>query len=198
MTGLPSTVMIGSMRHRGGDSCGLRVYLGRHPDTGKQRWVTRTVHGSRRHAGHELQVLIEEARAARIHAGTMRELFERWFAAASSDWSASTIREIPQAPCAATRSHISGPYPVTKLSTVDIDDLYGHLRRRGGRDGQPLASGTVHRIHVVLHRALTQAVRWEWIWLNPAALASPPRVEPADIRPRPTAPRFARRAWWPR
>ena len=54
---------------------------------------------------------------------------------------------------------------------------------RGGRDGQPLAPGTVHRVHVVLHRALTQAVRWEWIWLNPAALASPPRVEPADIRP---------------
>ncbi len=36
---------------------------------------------------------------------------------------------------------------------------------------------------MVLHRALSQAVRWEWIWLNPAALASPPRVEPADIRP---------------
>ena len=55
--------------------------------------------------------------------------------------------------------------------------------RRGGRDDRPLSPGTVHRVHVVLHRALTQAVRWEWIWLNPAALASPPRVEPADIRP---------------
>ena len=41
----------------------------------------------------------------------------------------------------------------------------------------------MQRVHVVLHRALTQAVRWEWIWLNPAAQASPPRVEPADIRP---------------
>ena len=30
---------------------------------------------------------------------------------------------------------------------------------------------------------LTQVVRWEWLWLNPAALASPPRVEPAEIRP---------------
>jgi integrase len=182
MAGLPSTVMTGSMRHRGGDSWELRVYLGRHPDTGKERWVTRTVHGSRRHAGHELQVLVEEARAARIHAGTMGELFERWFAAASSDWSASTIRETRSLLRCHLIPHL-GHYPVTKLSTVDIDDLYAHLRRRGGRDGQPLASGTVHRIHVVLHRALTQAVRWEWIWLNPAALASPPRVEPADIRP---------------
>lgn len=36
---------------------------------------------------------------------------------------------------------------------------------------------------MVLHRALTQAVRWEWIWSNPVALASPPRVQPAEIRP---------------
>ena len=26
-------------------------------------------------------------------------------------------------------------------------------------------------------------MRWEWIWFNPAALASPPRAEPADVRP---------------
>jgi integrase len=41
----------------------------------------------------------------------------------------------------------------------------------------------VHRVHVVSHRALTQAVRWEWVWLNPASAASPPRVPPAEVRP---------------
>ena len=38
-------------------------------------------------------------------------------------------------------------------------------------------------MHVVLHRALTQAVRWEWVWLNPASAASPPRVAAAEVRP---------------
>ena len=145
-------------------------------------WVTRTAHGSRRHAAQQLQALVEEARAARIHAGTMAELFERWFAAASPSWSASTIRETRSLLRCHLIPHL-GHHPVTKLTTVDIDDLYAHLQRRGGQHGRPLAPGTVHRVHVVLHRALTQAVRWEWIWLNPAALASPPRVEPADIRP---------------
>ncbi len=42
---------------------------------------------------------------------------------------------------------------------------------------------TVHRIHVVLHRALAQALRWEWIWVNPASTASPPSCEPAPIQP---------------
>jgi integrase len=76
-----------------------------------------------------------------------------------------------------------GHIPIAKLTAADIDDVYAHLLRRGGRDDRPLSAGTVHRVHVVLHRALMQAVRWEWIWLNPAALASPPRVEPAEIRP---------------
>ena len=38
-------------------------------------------------------------------------------------------------------------------------------------------------MHVVLHRASTQAVRWEWVWLNPAAASSPPRVPPNEVRP---------------
>ncbi len=70
-----------------------------------------------------------------------------------------------------------------KLTTVDIDDFYSHLLRGGGRDGRPLSPGTVHRVHVVLHRALVQAVLWDWIWLNPASTATPPRPEPTDIRP---------------
>ena len=63
----------------------------------------------------------------------------------------------------------------------------------GGRNGDPLTPGTVHRIHVVLHRALAQALRWEWLWVNPAASASPPSCEPGTDpsaepgRGRPTA-----------
>ena len=76
-----------------------------------------------------------------------------------------------------------GHLPVAKLTTADIDDVYGYLLRSGGRDGRPLRPGTVHRIHVVLHRALAQAVRWEWVWLNPAGTANPPRVPPAEVRP---------------
>ena len=86
----------------------------------------------------------------------------------SPAWSASTLRETRS--LIELSSHAAArPSAGDKLTTVDIDDLYRHLLRAGGRDGRPLAPGTVHRVHVVLHRALTQAVRWEWIWLNPAS-----------------------------
>ncbi len=174
--------MQGSIRQRGRDAWQLRVYLGTDPATRHQRWASRTVHGSRRHAQAQLEQLKAEVGYARIHVGSIGELLDRWFRASSARWSVSTVRH--------TRSIIDchliphlGHIPVTKLTTVDIDDFYSHLLRGGGRDGRPLSPGTVHRVHVVLHRALVQAVLWDWIWLNPASTATPPRPEPTDIRP---------------
>jgi integrase len=152
------------------------------PTPGKERWAANTVQGSGRHATARLREFVEEAGSARLRAGTVADLLDRWLAHASSGWSTSTLRQ--------NRSIIDchlkpllGHLTVNKLTTVDIDDVYRHLLRGGGADGGPLAAGTVHRVHVVLHRALTQAVRWEWDRLNPASAASPPRVPPAEVRP---------------
>src|SRR5262245_23297383 len=174
--------MTGSLRQRAPGSWELRGYLGVDADTGCERWATKTVHGSRRHASSQLAAFGEEAGYARLRAGTIGDLLDRWLAHASPAWSTSTLRQ--------NRSVIDchlkpllGHLAVSKLTTVDIDDVYRHLLPAGGADGRPVAPATVHRVHVVLHRALTQAVRWEWVWLNPASAASPPRVPPAEVRP---------------
>jgi integrase len=44
-------------------------------------------------------------------------------------------------------------------------------------------AATVRQVHAILRRALGQAARWGWLPANPAALASPPRPGPADVRP---------------
>jgi integrase len=170
------------MRQRGKDSWELRVYWGIDRATGRQRWITKTVHGTQRFARGQLEDLIAEAGRARVRAGTLADLLDLWFEVASPGWAATTVSH--------TRSIIDchlkpdlGHLDVVKLTTEDIDDFYGHLRRLGGRDGRSLAPGTVARVHGVLHRALAQAVRWDWIWMNPASNATPPRVPPADIRP---------------
>ena len=174
--------MTGSLRQRGPDTWELRVYLGVDNDSGRERWATKTVHGSRRHATARLGEFVEDAGYARLRAGTVADLLDRWIGQASPAWSSTTLAQ--------TRSIVEhhlkpqlGDIRVNKLTTIDIDDMYRLLSRCGGRDGRPLTPGTVHRVHVVLHRALTQAVRWEWIWLNPAANSSPPRVTPTEIRP---------------
>ena len=61
--------------------------------------------------------------------------------------------------------------------------LYGHLLERGSAKGRGgLAPRTVRNLHVMLHRALSDAVRWGSLPRNPAEDASPPRVS----RKRPT------------
>ncbi len=172
----------GSIRQRGRDSWQLRVYLGADPKTGRQRWATRTFHGSRRIAEAQLRELVEEAGYTRIRAGTLADLLDSWFEAASPGWALTTVSHTRSVIDCYLKPHL-GYLHVAKLTTEDIDDFYAHLLRAGGQNNRPLAPGTVARVHGVLHRALAQAVRWEWIWLNPAANASPPRVPPAEIRP---------------
>ncbi len=133
-------------------------------------------------ARRELVRFADEASYARAHAGTLAELLDRWFDTASGDWAASTRRVTKSLVEHHLKPHL-GHLPITKVTTADIDGFYAYLSRCGGRRRRPLAAGTAHRVHVVLHRALAQAVRWEWIWLNPARNASPPRYVPADIRP---------------
>lgn len=114
------------MRRRGRDSWQLRVYVGTDPDTRRRRWLTKTVHGSQRFAGRQLEDLVEEATHAQIHAGTLADLLDHWFEAASPGWAVTTASH--------TRSVIDcylNPYlghlHIAKLTTADIDDFYGHL-----------------------------------------------------------------------
>jgi integrase len=113
---------------------------------------------------------------------TITELLDRWYGVSHVNWAPTTARSV--------RSIIDqqlvpgiGEVLVRELTAVTVDELYARLRISGRADGKALSVGSVRRVHAVLHRSLAQAVRWEWIWANPAALASPPRSEPVEMRP---------------
>ena len=72
---------------------------------------------------------------------------------------------------------------VADLTSADIDDLYVCLRRSGGIGGKQLQSGTLARIHVVLRSSLGQAMRWGWIWDNPAERAHRIAAAPKEMCP---------------
>lgn len=102
---------------------------------------------------------------------TVGELLERWFALASLSWAPTTIRQTRSAAVVDRhlRPHI-GEVLVGELTTADIDALNARLLTGSG-EAKGLSGGTVQRVHVVLRSASAQAVRWEWIWDNPAAHA---------------------------
>jgi integrase len=174
--------MSGHLRERTPGSWELRAYQGRDPLTRRKKYATRTFKGTRREANKALaQFVTQTATATVATQGTFGELIERWYAIAAPDWAPNTRKE---------HRRIIDRYlpPITairleRLRTADLDSFYSSLRRHGGTAGRPLAPATVHRIHVVVRRALEQGVRWEWIGSNPAAKASPGRVDQAEIVP---------------
>lgn len=67
----------------------------------------------------------------------------------------------------------------TRLQTLTPDQLnafYGELLRSGRKDGKTgLSPKTVHNVHVMLHKALHDAVRWSYLPRNVAAYSDPPK-----------------------
>jgi len=82
------------MRQRGG-SWQLIVHAGRDPVTGKKRYVSRTVKGTKREAQRALAALVTQTGhgVPADTATTVSQLLDAWFAQARTDFSPSTVRE---------------------------------------------------------------------------------------------------------
>ncbi len=170
------------MRQRG-TAWELRVFLGLDPDTGKKRYATKTVRGSKREAQVALAEMVTQSSEGRfaLTTSTVGELLEEWFARATGDFSPKTALE--------TRGVLDrhllptfGAAPLRRLRPRDIDRYYGQLRAGKATARRALAPATIRRIHGVLHVALEQGVKWGWLPINPASAASPPRVPVAEIK----------------
>lgn len=68
-----------------------------------------------------------------------------------------------------------GGIQLRNLTPLRVSALYTELLRDGRRDGRGgLAPKTVRNIHLMLHKALADAHRWELIARNPAEQVTPP------------------------
>lgn len=110
----------GRVRERGKGSWELRVYLGRDPVTGRDRYKTKTF------------ALVVEAGAGVASDGTFGALVEQWFtiASISKDWSPSTIVETRRIINTKLRPLLA--MPLDKVRTSVLDAFYANLRTRGG------------------------------------------------------------------
>jgi len=70
-----------------------------------------------------------------------------------------------------------GRVKLAKLNPAHVQGLYATKLREG------LKPSSVRCIHSVLRRSLEQAVRWNLIPRNPAAIADPPKVRKEEIKP---------------
>ena len=171
--------MRGHLEPRGSGTWRAKVFLGQDAN-GRQRYLTRTVHGTKREADAQLRQLILEAGLAHetSHA-TVDDLAAKWLELVSQTLSPSTLREyrrllekiiLPQ----------FGRAKVRAIRPSDLDTFYASLRRHGV-SGRSLSAQSVHHVHALIRRLLNQALKWGWILTNPALNASPPRVDRVEL-----------------
>jgi integrase len=145
---------------------------------------TRTFRGGKREAEDALSRFVQEVvgTGAGARDATVGHLIAQWFEFAKDDLSPSTVFGYEHY----IRRYIDpalGDVPLDRLRAAQLDQLYAHMRRGGGREGRPLSTATVRQVHALLRRALQQGVKWGWIESNPAVKATPPRVRNRRIEP---------------
>ena len=190
--------MRGHIRERGKGTWELRVFLGRDPITRRDRYKTRTFKGGKKEAEKELRTLLSTVEAGVVSEGTFGELFERWYLVASTsrDWSPKTVAEHrriidKQLGPLKRLGPEQAPHSADRYLLRSAAKQWGSVRTRTPAGSQarvvrarvrPLSAATVRRVHAVVHSALEQAVAWDLLMFNPAAKASPGRIETPEMR----------------
>ena len=123
--------MKGFMRRRG-PSWELRVYLGRDRVTGRKRYATRSVRGSKRRADGVLRDMVAAAEVGVTHrAGAfLGELCETWLSHASGHLAANTVAETRRL-LDRTLLPALGDVPLPGLRPEHLDALYGGSTQPG-------------------------------------------------------------------
>ena len=155
--------------HQGqADAWRLRVYLGKDPVTGKERYRSKVFRGNKRQADKVLNQMVTEANVSAKPASnsTLEQLLSEWLTfCRGKGLSPKTMRDYEW--CALQRiAPELGSIPINELTPKHLDDYYAKLR------DQSYSLATIRHSHGVLRLALGQAVKWGWIDRNVALLAT--------------------------
>ena len=157
----------------------LRVFLGRDPDTGKRRYLNKTVHGTKKQAEQALTALLRSK-----DTGTLLEPVKMSFNTLLDKWLETTVK-----PRVKERTHREyawkagryirpalGEMLLTQVKPYDIQVLYAQMLERG------LSPKTVRHCQNIIHNAFEQAVRWQLASSNPAQHVDLPKQQHREMK----------------
>ena len=159
------------------------IYEGIDPATGRERrrWIPA---GSKKGDAEKLvNDLVRRANAGELAAAdriTLGDyLTSRWLPTQRSQLRPSTFDSYERN----LKLHVIptiGRVPLQKLTPEDLDSLYARLLESGRRDGKGgLSVKTVRYVHLILHKALKDALRKGSVLRNVADAADPPKLSSA-------------------
>jgi integrase len=175
--------MRGSVIKRG-SSYSVVLDLGRDAATGERRRTWHSGYRTKRDAERaRIKLLAEIDQGGYVEPATITlESFlqDRWLPAIAVRLRSNTLAMYRQN----VKAHIVprlGKIPLQRLTPPDLNAFFAELLAVGRRNGKGgLSERTVRIQHVILRRALSDAVRWGLLARNPAEYADPPRGRSAE------------------
>ena len=150
----------------------VRVFTGR-DESGRPTQISRTVRGGKRDA-QRVAAELSTKPAPRIAGRTVGDVLDAWLEASAPTWAESTRRDARSRVALVKRDPIVR-MQAGRLSVAEVERWHARLRRAG------VGESSLLNQHRILRSALTQAVRWGWLTVNPASLA---RLRHPKRRPR--------------
>jgi integrase len=152
------------------------VDLGSHEGRRRRKYVRGRTKAEVQREIRRLVAEAEEGRLRRDRAPTLAVWLERYLTeVASMTVRPSTLHRYRQE----VRLYIApslGKVRIDQLRPNQVDAFYQDQLRH-------LSAGSVRRLHALLRRALTVAVRWRIIPASPIAAVDPPAIDAAEVRP---------------
>ena len=175
--------MTGHIRRRGAKSWELKFDAGADPLTGKRITKYRSFRGSKRDAQIELARLVAgtaDGTTLDPSKTTTAQFLDRWESWAATQVSRKTLERYSELIRHHVRPHL-GAARIQKLKPINFAELYGKLQL-AKPVGAGLSARTIGHVHRLMHRVMSDAVKWEVIASNPVSAADPPRVENSETQ----------------
>jgi integrase len=157
----------------------VRVYVGKDPVSQAPRQVSRTVRGGKRAASTALAALVTEAQKGQVGGtnATVEYLLKAYLEHLERKGLAATTLHNYRSLVTNRVGPLLGGRSVRKVTPWDLDSVYAAMAE------EELAPSTIRQVHALLSGAFGQAVRWGWVGVNPAKMASPPSIRQKRIDP---------------
>jgi integrase len=153
---------VATLRERRRGVWEVRVFTGADAN-GRPTQVSKTVHGTKREA-QRVAASLESRPPSHAGGRTVAEVLEAWREVNDPIWAETSRRDYSSRINRITADPIA-LLNVARLSVSDVERWHARMRKTG------VGEGAIRSRHTTLRAALAQAVRWEWVGVNPASQA---------------------------
>jgi integrase len=157
----------------------------RDPETGRRKRKWHSFSGTKRQAQVECARLVSEIKVGTYVEPcrtTLAQFLDRWLDDVRTRITPKTHERYTQI-CHKNIAPLLGAVPLARLRPEQISEAYAKALATGRRRGNGgLSPRTVRQMHAIVKSALAQAVRWELLVRNPAAVVKGPKAGRTAMR----------------